>query len=54
LSDADGEFQVHWYNARIGGDLQSGSVKTVSGGGSVEIGQPPADADQDWAVLLRK
>ncbi|WP_236618316.1 DUF5060 domain-containing protein [Rhodopirellula europaea] len=54
LSDANGEFQVHWYNARIGGDLQSGSVKTVSGGGSVEIGNPPADADQDWAVLLRK
>nr|WP_255712663.1 DUF5060 domain-containing protein [Rhodopirellula sp. JC740] len=54
LSEADGEFQVHWYNPRIGGELQTGSIPAVAAGQSVLIGNPPSDEDQDWAILLRK
>lgn len=54
LTDATGEFEVRWFDPRNGGFLQSGSVTSVSGGGSVSLGNPPADADQDWIALVRR
>ena len=39
-----------WFNPRSGGALQVGSVATVSGPGIVDLGQPPRDANEDWAV----
>lgn len=54
LSAASGEFTVKWYNPRSGGELQAGSVERVSGGAKVNLGQPPTDSTQDWAVLLRR
>ena len=47
-------FRVQWYNPRAGGALQSGAVREVKGPGKVALGPPPADGDQDWAVLVRK
>jgi hypothetical protein len=43
LSEAKGEFAVRWFNPRIGGDLQTGSVANVAGGGEVSLGSPPAE-----------
>ncbi|MEO0795252.1 MAG: DUF5060 domain-containing protein [Verrucomicrobiota bacterium] len=54
LSSAPGEMTVQWYNPRKGGDLQTGSVKTVSPGSKVDLGTPPSDAGEDWAVLVTK
>ena len=54
LSGATGEFQVHWYNPRAGGDLQSGSIKSVKGGKSVSLGEAPSDPDEDWTIVVRK
>lgn len=54
LTAADGSFTVRWYNPRSGGQLQLGTVEHVSGGDQVNLGQPPADAAEDWVVLLRK
>ena len=54
LSDNDGAFTVAWYNPREGGALQQGSVSEVSGGGWVNLGQPPTQADADWAVLVHR
>ncbi|MDB5675395.1 MAG: hypothetical protein JWM65_2377 [Sphingomonas bacterium] len=54
LSGASGTFQVKWYNPRTGGALQDGSVHMVAGGGSRALGQAPADATSDWAILVRK
>ncbi len=54
LSDATGEFQVRWYNPRSGGELQLGTVATLSGGKAVALGEPPSDPREDWVVLLRK
>lgn len=54
LSQAAGTFEVKWYNPRTGGDLQVGSVPTVTGGGARSLGKAPADGSKDWAVLVRK
>jgi hypothetical protein len=31
-----------------------GSVTSVSGGGSVSLGTPPAEAEADWLAVVRK
>ena len=54
LTGASGTFEVCWYDPRNGGELQTGSVSTAEGGGNRGLGQPPADATMDWAVLVRK
>ncbi|QDV68499.1 hypothetical protein Poly24_22080 [Rosistilla carotiformis] len=54
LSNVDGSFRVHWYNPRVGGDLATGSIKSVQGGSKVALGAAPQDADEDWLVVLRK
>ncbi|MCB1209321.1 MAG: DUF5060 domain-containing protein [Verrucomicrobiales bacterium] len=54
LSGAKGAFSVEWFNPRIGGDFTNGSVSSVEGGNTVSIGQPPADATEDWLVVIRQ
>jgi uncharacterized protein DUF5060/collagenase-like protein with putative collagen-binding domain len=54
LNIGDGSYTIQWYNPRTGGDLQAGSIKTVSGPGSQSIGSAPTEPSADWAVLLRK
>jgi hypothetical protein len=54
LSNAQGSFRVEWFNPRTGDKLMAGSVASVRGGASVELGQPPMDPDQDWLVVVRK
>lgn len=54
LSDTDGSFTVQWYNPRVGGQLAEGSVKLIEGGGKHQLGNPPADPDEDWAVLIKR
>ncbi len=51
---ADGKYSVQWYNPRTGGALANGMVREVSGPGMVSLGQPPADPDKDWAVLVKR
>ena len=48
-----GDYSLRWYNPRSGGDLQTGTVKTLTGGQSVSLGNPPADADKDWVALVK-
>lgn len=54
LKNNSGTFEVFWYNPRSGGALQTGSVTQISGPGVQSVGQPPNDASQDWAVLVRR
>jgi CubicO group peptidase (beta-lactamase class C family) len=49
-----GRYQVHWYNPRAGGDLLVGSVARVEGPGTPSLGQPPAQPDRDWVILVRR
>jgi hypothetical protein len=54
LGGANGAFSVKWFNPRTGGALSDGPVKSVTGGGKVSLGHPPADANEDWLVVVRK
>jgi hypothetical protein len=54
LTGASGDFSVSWFNPRTGGALATGQVRSVTGGGQVSLGNPPSDAAEDWAVLIRK
>ncbi len=49
-----GPYAVHWYNPRAGGELTTGAVATVTGGGTAVLGLPPAEKSRDWVVLVRK
>ncbi|MEM1210900.1 MAG: DUF5060 domain-containing protein [Planctomycetota bacterium] len=46
-------YTVHWFNPRAGGPLSVGSTPEVIAGRVAHLGSPPADADQDWAVVLK-
>jgi hypothetical protein len=48
LSGASGKFTVKWFNPRTGGKLAAGSTTTVSGGGVVGLGNPPAKIWTGW------
>jgi hypothetical protein len=52
LSLLAGTYGVKWYDPRIGGDLQEGSVTNLAGPGWLNVGQPPANASSDWVVLV--
>jgi len=54
LGDGTATYTVRWYNPRMGGPLRIGSVTEVTGPGSVAIGHPPQDTDQDWVALIEK
>lgn len=54
LSSATGKMKVLWFNPRTGGKLQKGSVKTVSAGSEVDLGNPPKDDGKDWVVVVKK
>jgi len=54
LNEQGGKYTVHWYNPREGGELQTGSRKSIRGDGSRSLGLPPADQERDWVVLVRK
>jgi hypothetical protein len=56
LADPGTEYDVWWYDPRTGGELRAGSVERVvaADGAPVSLGTPPADPDDDWAVLVRR
>ncbi len=54
LAGTDGPFKVRWYNPRSGGELQPGSIEEVQGGSIVNLGEPPADPQEDWVALVKK
>ncbi|MHC4741625.1 MAG: DUF5060 domain-containing protein [Planctomycetota bacterium] len=53
LGDNARSFIVQWFNPRTGGGLLQGSVRSVKGPGSVEIGLPPEDTGKDWVALVQ-
>jgi hypothetical protein len=55
LKDNEGQYSVGWFNPLTGGELQSGSVKSVNAGGVCDLGTPPAIEGEphDWVVLVK-
>ncbi|MGB0372733.1 MAG: DUF5060 domain-containing protein [Opitutales bacterium] len=55
LSAGQGRYDVFWYNPRTGGDLQTGSVASVTGGNTVDLGaSPDGQSADDWVVVVRE
>ncbi len=52
LSTLEGPAELRWYNPRSG--TFEGETKTIAGGGRRDLGPPPADAQLDWVVLIRR
>lgn len=50
----DGKFSVKWFNPRIGGNLQDGTIKALTGGGKVSLGMPLVNDGKDWVIVIRK
>ena len=57
LTEANGVFEILWFNPLKGGKLKEGSIKTVLGGGIRKLGTPPKResdlSNPDWVVLVR-
>ncbi len=54
LTNYAGSFSIHWFNPRTGGDLSAGSITSIEGGQTQNIGMPPTDNDKDWVALIEK
>ncbi|WP_193213055.1 DUF5060 domain-containing protein [Luteolibacter marinus] len=54
LTEVAGTFEVLWYDPRIGGNFQQGTVTTLAGGTDASIGSPPSDQTEDWLALVRQ
>jgi hypothetical protein len=54
LSADQGRFSVAWYNPKSGGELQQGSVPSLSGGGIRSLGLSPDLDQKDWAILVQR
>ena len=54
LSNTEGNYSIQWFNPRKGGKLKTGSVTSAKGGSNVKLGQPPADSQKDWLVIIKK
>ena len=54
LENQNGEFSIKWFDPRNGGELQTGTNKTVNGGKTRELNGAPSEPEKDWVVLLRK
>jgi hypothetical protein len=51
LNVGSGTYSVRWFNPRSGGALQTGSTASITGPGSVSLGNPPGAGD--WAAVVK-
>ncbi|MEX2026656.1 MAG: putative collagen-binding domain-containing protein [Pirellulaceae bacterium] len=54
LAGEDGTYNVEWFNPRTGGGLTRGSVSEIRGGGKPSLGAPPAEAQDDWLIVVHR
>lgn len=51
----EGDYTVHWFNPRTGGELMQGGVRELQGGkGRRWLGLPPSERSRDWVALIRR
>ncbi|MEZ6119438.1 MAG: putative collagen-binding domain-containing protein [Pirellulaceae bacterium] len=54
LTAANGEFEVTWFDPENGGHVTAGTVRRVTGGDAVKLGQPRSERVGDWIILIRR
>ena len=54
LQSYEGEWSVQWYDPRNGGELQTGSVESITGSGFQDLGVPPSTGQKDWVALVKR
>ncbi|WP_435414341.1 DUF5060 domain-containing protein [Polaribacter aestuariivivens] len=54
LGNTNEKYTILWYNPRKEGTFQNGSIANVKANGFVHLGNPPADLEKDWLVLIKK
>lgn len=54
LGGANGDYSIHWFDPKGGGNLLAGTVDSIEAGGVRTIGEPPMKLDQDWLAVIRK
>jgi hypothetical protein len=54
LKEASGTYNVFWFDPFSGGELQQGSVQTISGGKEQDLGFPPSRPGEDWVMLVER
>ncbi len=47
-----GTYRAYWFNPRNGDGPVNGV--TIKGGAAQSLGDPPADADKDWAIAIKR
>jgi hypothetical protein len=52
--DSEKALSVKWFNPREGGEMQDGNVTSMQGKGFQNLGEPPAEHDKDWVVLVQR
>ncbi len=52
MENEKGMFTMRWYNPRTG--EFEGRTNTISGGKDIILGNPPAEPQQDWIILIQK
>lgn len=52
LSGQGGQYNVKWFDPRNGGNLQSGSVQSISGGSNQSLGNAPNNSNKDWVIYI--
>ena len=53
LSRDSRSYSVRWFDPKKGGELHTGSISEVEGGGTIRVGTAPYEVNQDWLVILR-
>lgn len=46
-------YSVSWFDPRRGGELVTGSIGEIRGGGFCNIGNPPSELNKDWVAIIR-
>lgn len=54
LGNTGYRYTLRWYNPRKGRFWKDGKIIEVSGKGMEPLGDPPADIEEDWVVLLER
>ena len=54
LRKVEGTFHIQWFDPRNGGSPVAGSLSTVRGGKTADLGNPPQDTGEDWLIVVRR